>query len=152
MWESPAAGAVRAEIGRSYLLKSNEELWEKDLHPVAEALISQNLDPLTDRGAHRVMAGCPCDTHAAPGSAGAAKARAPRDRSKVVTFRVPHNAAVQIYGVGRWGARRLNPTDFKARTARVCFGPGLVMLGPDEQFTLLSLSGGTPKKACRRGH
>jgi Major Vault Protein Repeat domain/Shoulder domain len=29
---------------------------------------------------------------------------------------------------------------------RVVFGPDLVMLGPDEQFTQLSLSGGKPKK------
>ncbi len=29
---------------------------------------------------------------------------------------------------------------------RVVFGPDLVMLGPDEQFTVLSLSGGKPKK------
>lgn len=29
---------------------------------------------------------------------------------------------------------------------RVVFGPDLVMLGPDEQFTLLSLSGGKPKR------
>lgn len=30
--------------------------------------------------------------------------------------------------------------------SRVVFGPELVMLGPDEQFTQLSLSGGKPKK------
>lgn len=30
--------------------------------------------------------------------------------------------------------------------SRVIFGPELVMLGPDEQFTQLSLSGGKPKK------
>jgi major vault protein len=29
---------------------------------------------------------------------------------------------------------------------RVIFGPELVMLGPDEQFTQLSISGGKPKK------
>ena len=29
---------------------------------------------------------------------------------------------------------------------RVMFGPDLVMLGPDEQFTQLSISGGKPKK------
>ena len=51
----------------------------------------------------------------------------------MVTFRVPHNAAVQIY-------------DYKEKKARVVFGPELVMLGPDEQFTLLALSGGKPKQ------
>jgi hypothetical protein len=30
--------------------------------------------------------------------------------------------------------------------SRMVFGPELVMLGPDEQFTQLSLSGGRPKK------
>merc|ERR1712213_168648 len=55
------------------------------------------------------------------------------DSSKVVTFQVPHNAAVQIY-------------DFKSKKSRVQFGPDLVMLGPEEQFTQLSLSGGKPKK------
>ena len=47
---------------------------------------------------------------------------------------MPHNAAVQIY-------------DFKSKNSRVQFGPDLVMLGPDEQFTQLSLSAGKPKKA-----
>lgn len=36
--------------------------------------------------------------------------------------------------------------DYKEKRARVVFGPELVMLGPDEQFTLLSLSGGKPKR------
>jgi len=53
--------------------------------------------------------------------------------SRVVTFQVPHNAAVQIY-------------DYKSKKSRVVFGPDLVMLGPDEQFTQLSLSAGKPKK------
>ena len=50
-----------------------------------------------------------------------------------MSYRVPHNAAVQIY-------------DFKEKKARVIFGPEMVMLGPEEQFTLLSLSGGKPKR------
>jgi len=36
--------------------------------------------------------------------------------------------------------------DYTAKKARVVFGPELVMLGPDEQFTKLSLSGGKPKQ------
>ena len=46
------------------------------------------------------------------------------DNSRVVTFQVPHNAAVMIY-------------DYKSKKSRVVFGPDLVMLGPDEQFTQL---------------
>jgi len=57
-----------------------------------------------------------------------------RDKTKVVNFRAPHNSAVQIY-------------DYKAKKSRVVFGPDLVMLFPDEHFTVLSLSGGLPKKA-----
>jgi len=56
-----------------------------------------------------------------------------RDKTRVITYRVPHNAAVQIY-------------DYKQKKARVEFGPELVMLQPDEHFTQLNLSGGKPKK------
>jgi major vault protein len=59
--------------------------------------------------------------------------QADRDRTRVVSFRAPHNSAVQIY-------------DYKEKKARVVFGPELVMLGPDEHFTVLSLSGGKPKE------
>jgi len=51
----------------------------------------------------------------------------------VVTYRAPHNSAVQIY-------------DYKAKKSRVVYGPELVMLGPDEQFTVISLSGDKPKR------
>lgn len=46
------------------------------------------------------------------------------DNTRVVTIHVPHNAAVQVY-------------DYKSKKSRVAFGPDLVMLGPDEQFTQL---------------
>eukprot|EP00048_Salpingoeca_helianthica_P014523 m.222103 g.222103 ORF g.222103 m.222103 type:complete len:850 (+) comp15960_c0_seq1:41-2590(+) len=111
-------GKVRAVLGETYMLKENEELWEKDLPPNVEALLASAKDPLADRsdrgGAAR------------PGT----KAR---DKTRIVSFRVPHNAAMQIY-------------DYKEKKARVAFGPDLVMLGPDEQFTQLSLSGGKPKR------
>jgi len=56
-----------------------------------------------------------------------------RDKTRVVDFRVPHNSAVQIY-------------DYNKKKSRVVFGPALVMLDPDEQFTVLSLSGDKPKR------
>jgi len=56
-----------------------------------------------------------------------------RDKTRVVSYRVPHNSVVQIY-------------DYKKNSSRVVRGPELVMLEPDEQFTVLSLSGGLPKK------
>jgi major vault protein len=65
-----------------------------------------------------------------------ASSRAPaiRDKTKVITYRTPHNSAVQIY-------------DYKSKKSRVVYGPDLVMLGPDEQFTIQSLSGDVPKRA-----
>jgi len=59
--------------------------------------------------------------------------RSTSDLTRVVSYPVPHNSAVQIY-------------DYKSRVARVVFGPELAMLQPNEQFTVLSLSGGKPKK------
>lgn len=110
-------GKVIAQIGKTYMLTHDEELWEKTLAPVVEELITQGKDPLTNRGER----------------ASSADKTKTRDKTRVVTYRVPHNAAVQIY-------------DYKEKKARVVFGPDLVMLGPDEQFTVLSLSGGKPKQ------
>jgi major vault protein len=108
-------GKVRAVIGQTYMLDQNEELYEKKLPPNIEQLLATDRDPLADRSERNF------------------KATKTRDRTRVITYRVPHNAAVQIY-------------DYKEKKARVCFGPDLVMLGPDEQFTQLSLSGGKPKR------
>ena len=56
-----------------------------------------------------------------------------RDKSKVVSFRAPHNSAVQVY-------------NFKTKSTRIEFGPELVMIEPDEIITICRLSGGNPKK------
>jgi major vault protein len=110
------SGKVRAVIGTSYRLLPYEELWEKELSPATEVLLQRGDSVIED------------------GSAAAAPKKASaRDRTRVVTFRTPHNSAVQVY-------------DFKAKNSRVVFGPELVMLGPDEQFTVLSLSGDKPKR------
>ena len=122
-------GELRLERGpQSYMLSPYEELWEKELPPVVEQLLQEKNDPIADRGQY--------------GQYREAKKAAPmaalvgRDRTRAVVFHVPQNAAVQIH-------------DYKARTARTVFGPDLVMLGPDEGFTVLSLSGGKPKQANR---
>ena len=73
-------GQVRAVVGQTYMFNQDEELWAKELPPVVEDLLAQGRDPLADRSDR--------------GKAGASKAR---DKTKVVVFRVPHNAAVQIY-------------------------------------------------------
>uniref|UniRef100_A0A8C8E2D3 Major vault protein n=1 Tax=Oryzias sinensis TaxID=183150 RepID=A0A8C8E2D3_9TELE len=110
-------GKVRAVIGHTYMLNQDEELWEKELPANVEALLTSRVDPLADRS-----------TRFPTGDG------VPRNKTRVVTFRVPHNAAVQVY-------------DYREKRARVVFGPELVMLGPDEQFTMLSLSGDKPKRA-----
>uniref|UniRef100_A0A665XDM0 Major vault protein n=1 Tax=Echeneis naucrates TaxID=173247 RepID=A0A665XDM0_ECHNA len=110
-------GKVRAVIGHTYMLTQDEELWQKELPPKVDALLASPLDPLADRS-DRTITG---DGR-------------PRDKTRVVSYRVPHNAAVQVY-------------DYREKRARVVFGPELVMLGPDEQFTVLSLSGDKPKRA-----
>ncbi|CAL1527902.1 unnamed protein product [Lymnaea stagnalis] len=107
-------GKVRAIQGETYMLNQDEELWSKELPPAVESLLA--VDHLAERSERKAEGGTKT-----------------RDKTRVVTFRVPHNAAVQIY-------------DYKEKKARVIFGPELVMLGPDEQFTQLSLSGGKPKK------
>jgi len=111
-------GQVRAVIGCTYMINQDEELWAKDLPPVVEELLLKGKDPMSERSDRK------------SDNKGSSKVR---DRTKVVTFRVPHNASVQIY-------------DYKDKKARVIFGPDLVMLGPDEQFTVLSISGGKPKR------
>lgn len=103
-------GKVRAVKGQTYMLKSYEELWEKDLPLEVEDLLNWSYF----EGDGNV-------------------ARKKRDKTRVVDYRVPHNAAVQIY-------------DYKAKQSRVVFGPGMVMLDPDEQFTVISLSGDKPKR------
>lgn len=68
-------------IGHTYMLNQDEELWEKELPPNVENLLASRLDPLADRSKR----------HAADDDP------RPRDKTRVVTFRVPHNAAVQVY-------------------------------------------------------
>ena len=63
------------------MISQDEELWAKELPPTVESLLAAGKDPLADRNARGV------------GDAGSKI----RDKTKVVTFRVPHNAAVQVY-------------------------------------------------------
>ncbi|XP_043942230.1 major vault protein [Protopterus annectens] len=112
------SGKVRAVIGETYMLTQDEELWEKVLPGNVEALLMAGKDPLADRSDR---------------SRGTEEPKV-RDKTRVVSYRVPHNAAVQVY-------------DYREKKSRVVFGPEMVMLGPDEQFTVLSLSGDTPKRS-----
>ena len=55
-----------------------------------------------------------------------------RDKTRVVTYSVPNNAVVQVF-------------DFKTQKSRIVFGPEIVLLGPDEQFTPVSIGVGESK-------
>ena len=57
-----------------------------------------------------------------------------RDPTRVVSYNVPHNCVCQVY-------------DYKSRKPRIIFGPDMVKLGPEEEFTMLKLSGDRPKRA-----
>jgi major vault protein len=128
------SGRVRAVIGETYMLTQDEELWEKELPKQIEELLTR--DPMTER--YSRMRGSPSVNNALTTTttniplSTSKSVTAKRDKSKLITYRVPHNAAVQMY-------------DYKLKKARIVFGPELVMLGPDEDFTLISLSGGVPK-------
>jgi len=94
-------GRIRAVTGKVYMLEPYEELWEKELPTAVEELILREADD--DPNEVSKMS------------------RTKRDKTRVVTYQIPHSAAVQIY-------------DYKEKQARVIFGPELIMLGPDEQF------------------
>lgn len=115
-------GKVRAVIGETYMLRPSEELFEKELTDEVEALLERQR-----LGQAYIVPGD-------DGTIGALSAEASaRDRTRVVSFRVPFGAACQVYDYGK-------------RKERVIFGPNLVMLGPEEQLSVIRLSGGTPKK------
>lgn len=63
------------------MLNQDEELWQKELPPAVEELLMNMKDPLADRA------------YLAPDG----KREKRREKTRVVTFRVPHNAAMQIY-------------------------------------------------------
>ncbi|KAN0023577.1 hypothetical protein ACTFIV_007964 [Dictyostelium citrinum] len=104
-------GKVRSVHGSSYMLLPNEERWAKPLAPIVEELLKKSASRDQNEEHNETD----------------------RDPTKVITYRVPHNAAVQIF-------------DYRKKEARVVFGPELVMLEPDEEFTVLSLSGKIPKR------
>jgi len=121
-------GNVRAVLGKTYMLKEDEELWEKQLPHIVKTLLSSENHTAADKHYAKEWKNPGKET------GDTETISCTWDATKVVTFQVPHNSAVQLY-------------DYKSKMSRVTFGPDLVMLGPDEQFTQLSLSAGNPKKA-----
>lgn len=76
---------VRVVTGQTYMLTESEELWEKELPPGVEALLAEARGDRTG-----LDAGIPSD------SSPDAEVQH-RDRTRAVTYQVPHNAAVQVY-------------------------------------------------------
>lgn len=108
-------GEIKAEIGKSYMLKPQEELYSLELTPVVNELVNQQLHGIRNERDKTVPV------------------TKSRDKTRVVTFRVPHNSAVQVY-------------NYQTGINRVVFGPDRIMLLPDENFTVVELSGGVPKQ------
>lgn len=73
---------VRVVSGMSYILNENEDLWSKELPSTVDDLLGIEADPLAERGLRGKL------------QEGSKKKRKKTD---AVTYRVPHNAAVQIY-------------------------------------------------------
>jgi major vault protein len=117
-------GTVRAQIGSTYMLKADEVLWEKELSPELEELYAlekmgvQYIPPKMVKGKL---------VYEKPDITGYS-----RVKHEVISYCVPFNRAVQLY-------------DFKTKTSKVSFGPDLILLQPEEVFTVLSISGGRPK-------
>ena len=72
------------------MLTEDEELWEKELPELVEQKVAFSHHPVADRGDY---------------AKGNAPAPTTRVKWEVISFRVPHNTAVQVY-------------DFKAKTSR----------------------------------
>lgn len=117
-------GEVRAEVGHAYMLKPHETFWNKELSPLVEQLYARQVTGETFQVAKQKGKDWVYEE---------IKREFKREKHRVVSFRVPHNSAVQIF-------------NYMAKTSRVIFGPDHVMLQPDEEFTVVSLSGGAPKK------
>jgi len=119
------SGEVRMEMGpQSYLLEEDEYLWKKELPNIVEIMLRSG--------------GCHGDSDIRKiayfeSSVEPEIAAGRRNKNHVVKYRCPPNSAVQVY-------------NHRKKTSRVIFGPDLVVLGPHENFNVLSLSAGKPKR------
>ncbi|CAC5421281.1 MVP [Mytilus coruscus] len=122
--QNKQTGKVRAIMGpKSYMLTAHEELWEKKLDSNIETLLKQGGGDGSGDIRKIAYFEQSIDPQMLKG----------RDKTRVITYRCPGNTAVQVY-------------NYLEKTARVVFGPDLVILGPHENFNVLSLSAGKPKK------
>jgi len=118
-------GEISMITGQTYLLGANEELWSKELIPEVEELLAAQYSGTIFSSAQVNEKGD--YSYKKPDTS-----NYKRDKFKVITFRAPHNSAVQVY-------------DYRSKRCRIVFGPELIKLGPHEEFTVLRLSGKKPK-------
>jgi major vault protein len=119
-------GEVRIVKNTVYMLTSEEVLWEKELSDEVEELLSFQA---SGSGFAPVTVSDSGDRSYAKKKPSSYK----RVKTRAITFRAPHNSAVQLF-------------DYKAKKSRIVFGPDLVMLEPYEEITVLRLSGNVPKR------
>ncbi|XP_057307878.1 major vault protein-like [Hydractinia symbiolongicarpus] len=123
--QNTKTGKVRTILGpTAYLLTENETYWPKPLSPIVEKMLAHG--GCWGEGDIRKLAYF-------ESSVDQCYATGKRDPIRIISYRVPPNAAVQVY-------------DHQQQSARVVFGPNLVILEPAEEFNVLSLSAGKPKK------
>lgn len=138
-----STGDVSAIFGPcAHMLTADEELWQKELPDLVEQLLAagggisefQDVRKTQFFSDYAISTGSgAASSSSSAASSSSSRGRTGRDKSRVVTFRAPGNTAVQVY-------------DAKAKTSRVEFGPALILLQPYEEFTVLSLSAGKPKR------
>lgn len=118
-------GEIRAQIGKTYMLKAHESLWEKELPDEYETLLQKE----------RLGVGFMPSRVEASGNVVYDEVlnTGPRDKTKVISYRIPTGKCVQVY-------------NYKTKENKIVFGPELILLQPDEILTLLTLSGGKPKR------
>jgi major vault protein len=129
------------ELRRSLPLDDSEGIYVRDIHTGEVKMVSGRTYLL---GAHEELwdKNLPEDVERLLQSEGAFEVNKPkaplqlREKHKVITFKIPHNSVLQIF-------------DYKEKKNHIEFGPSLIKLGPYEQFTVLSLSGGVPKEENR---
>ena len=102
------------------MLTEFEQLWNKTQAPIVDMLLSLNSSGVnfirTEESEQKIK-----------------QQKVRKDQFIAVTFKAPNNSAVQLY-------------DYKNKASRIVFGPELIMLEPYEEFSLITLSGGLPKK------
>ncbi|XP_063963694.1 major vault protein-like [Lytechinus pictus] len=119
------SGEVKVIMGpKSYLLNEHEKLWEKELDPLVVSILKKGGG--CGEGDIRKLA------YFEQSIDSEYTGNKPRDKTRAVRYRCPHNTAVQVY-------------EYQKKTARVVFGPDMTILGPHEDFNVLSLSAGKPK-------